>query len=198
MSYRRMRDPASTEVGNLAGWHVSLSSSLHTCGQTCTHGPCLNFLELSKKLREWNEYIREINGCCFYLALWHTVAWHMEILEESFQRTVCTVESLVLGQEEDQWTCSLSLLCMWSNVEINFYEGFRHIFISKILEWMTNIVWFLFKEGKSLEIEAYIMMLCIKGFYNLMMYWGLQLSLLLVENNDTGIWSSDFKNLLLM
>lgn len=34
---------------------------------------------------------------------------------------------------------------------------------------MTNIVWFLFKEGKSLEIEAYIMM-CIKGFYNLMMY----------------------------
>lgn len=110
----------------------------------------------------------------------------------------CTVESLVLAQEEDQWTCSLSLLCMWSNVEIHFYEGFHHIFISKILEWMTNIVWFLFKEGKSIEIEAYIMMLCIKGFYNLMMYWGLQLSLLLVEDNDTGIWSSDFKNLLLI
>lgn len=35
---------------------------------------------------------------------------------------------------------------------------------------MTNIVWFLFKVGKSLEIEAFIMMLCIKGFYNLMMY----------------------------
>lgn len=110
----------------------------------------------------------------------------------------CTVESLVLAQEEDQWTCSLSLLRMWSNVEIHFYEGFRHIFISKILEWMTNIVWFLFKEGKSLEIEAYIMMLCIRGFYNLMMYWGLQLSLLLVEDNDTGIWLSDFKNLLLI